>query len=123
MVADRARDADAAWRRQPLQPHRDIDAVAINVAAVDDQVTEIDADAKSQAAFLGKIQIAVDHRALDFAGAAHRVDHAGEFRQHAVAGGLDDPTWCSRIFGSTSSCRCALKRSWVPSSSAPIKRE
>jgi len=28
---------------------------------------------------------------LDFAGAAHRVDDAGEFRQHAVAGGLDDP--------------------------------
>jgi hypothetical protein len=39
---------------------------------------------------LGEIQIAVGHRALDFAGAAHRVDHAGEFRQHAVAGGLDD---------------------------------
>src|ERR1700736_5291401 len=30
---------------------------------------------------------------------------------------------CSRIFGSTSSPRCALKRSCVPSSSAPIRRE
>jgi hypothetical protein len=26
-----------------------------------------------------------------FARTAHRVDHAGEFRQHTVAGGLDDP--------------------------------
>ena len=32
----------------------------------------------------------VGHRALDFAGAAHRVGDAGEFCQHAVAGGLDD---------------------------------
>ena len=91
MVADRARDADAARRRQPLQPRRDVDAVAINIAAIGDHVAEIDADAKSQAALLGEVQIAVGHRALDFAGTAHRVDDAGEFRQHAVAGGLDDP--------------------------------
>jgi hypothetical protein len=37
------------------------------------------------------IQIAVGHRALDFGCTAHRVDNAGEFREHAVAGGLDDP--------------------------------
>jgi hypothetical protein len=30
---------------------------------------------------------------------------------------------CSLIFGSTSSRRCALRRSSVPSSSAPIRRE
>jgi hypothetical protein len=30
MVADRARDADAARCCQPLQPHRDVDAVAVN---------------------------------------------------------------------------------------------
>ena len=28
---------------------------------------------------------------LNFAGTAHRVDDAGKLRQHAVAGGLDDP--------------------------------
>jgi hypothetical protein len=42
MVADRARNAGAARRRQPLQPHRDVDAVAINIAAVGDYVAEID---------------------------------------------------------------------------------
>jgi hypothetical protein len=91
MVAHRARDADAAWLGQPLQAHRDVDAVAIDVAAVGDHVAEIDPDAKAQAALLGEIQITVDHRALDLAGTAHRVDDAGEFCQHAVAGGLDDP--------------------------------
>jgi hypothetical protein len=33
-------------------------------------------------------KIAFGHDALDFGRTAHRVDHAGEFRQHAVAGGL-----------------------------------
>jgi len=91
MVADRARDADAARCRQPLQPCGDVDAVAINVVAIGDHVAEIDPDAKTQAALLGEVQIAVGHRALNFTRTAHRVDDAGEFRQHAVAGGLDDP--------------------------------
>jgi hypothetical protein len=34
MVADGARDADAARRRQSLQPRCDVDAVAVNVVAV-----------------------------------------------------------------------------------------
>jgi len=91
MVADRARDADAARRRQCLQPRRDVDAVAVNIAAVGDHVAEIDPDAKAKAPLLGEIQIAVGHRALNFASTAHRIDNAGEFRQEAVAGGLDDP--------------------------------
>jgi hypothetical protein len=91
MVADGARDADAARRRQPFQPHRDVDALAVDVVAVGDHVAEIDPDAKPQAALLGEIQIAVGHRALNFGRTAHRIDHARKFRQHAVAGGLDDP--------------------------------
>ena len=92
MVAHRARDADAARCGQPLQPCGDVDAVAIDVAAVGDHVAEIDADAKPQAALLGEIQISVGHPALNFTGAAHRVDHAGEFRQQAIVGSLDDPS-------------------------------
>jgi hypothetical protein len=55
MIVDRARDADAARPRQPLQPHRDVDAVAINIAAIGDHVAEIDPDAKAQAALFGEI--------------------------------------------------------------------
>jgi len=58
--------------------------------AISDHIAEIDADAKAQAALLGEVQIAVGHRALNFRRAAHGVDHAGEFRQHTVAGGLDN---------------------------------
>jgi hypothetical protein len=35
--------------------------------------------------------IAVDHCPLHFGGAAHCIDDAREFHQHAVAGRLDDP--------------------------------
>jgi hypothetical protein len=50
VVTNRARDADAAGRRQALQPRRDIDAVAIYVVAVGDDVAQIDPNAKAQAA-------------------------------------------------------------------------
>jgi hypothetical protein len=62
----------------------------MNVVAIDDHVSEVDADAKSQATFLGEIQIAAGHCALNFGGTPYRVHHADEFRQHPVARGLDD---------------------------------
>jgi hypothetical protein len=92
MVADGARDADPARYRQPLEPCGDVDAVAVKVVAISDHVAEIDADAEAQAAFFSEIQIAVRHHALDFGGATDRVDDAGEFRQHAIAGVLDGTT-------------------------------
>jgi hypothetical protein len=69
------------------QHHEIADAAALQLYVA--LVAEIDSDAKSQAALLGEIQIAIGHCALNFAGTAHRVDHAREFRQHPVAGSLD----------------------------------
>ena len=89
-LVDRARDADTARFRQPLQPCRDIDAVAIDVVAVDDHVAEIDTDAENDALVLGDTGIAVDHRPLDLARAPDCIDDARKFHQHAVACGLDD---------------------------------
>ncbi len=74
-----------------LQPRGDVDAVAVDVVPIDDHVAEIDPDAECDALVLGDFGIAVDHRPLNLDGAAHRVDHARKFHQHAVAGGLDDP--------------------------------
>ncbi len=90
MIAHRARDADAARLRQCLQPRGDVDTVAVNVAAVGDDVAEIDPDPKGNALVLGHLGVAVRHRPLDLDGAAHRIDDARKFHQHAVAGGLDD---------------------------------
>ena len=73
-----------------LQPRRDIDAVAEDVVAIDDDVAEIDPDPEPDPAVLGHTGLAIDHRALQLGGAADRVDDAREFHQHPVAGRLDD---------------------------------
>ena len=84
---DRARLGD------PLQSRGDIDAVAHEVAvALLDDVAQMNADAKFDAAIGRHARIALDHRVLHFDGATHRVDHAAELDERAVAGALDDAT-------------------------------
>ena len=53
-------------------------------------VANIDADAEFDAAVRRHIAVPLGHLALDFDGAAHCVDDAGEFGQQTVASGLDD---------------------------------
>ncbi len=57
---------------------------------VDDDVAEIDADAKLDAALHEDGVVAQCHLALQPDRAAHRVDDAGKLDQQPVAGGLDD---------------------------------
>ena len=90
LVAHRARHADAARFRQPFQPRRDVHAVAKNVAVLDDDVAEIDADAELDVAGRGDVGIAPRHAALHLRRAQNGVGDALELDQHAVAGGLDD---------------------------------
>ena len=52
-----------------LQSCRDVDAVAQHIAILDDDVTEIDADAEPDLAFGIDIGIAPRHAALDLDGA------------------------------------------------------
>ena len=82
---DRARFGDA------LQSRRDVDAVAHQVAvALLDDVAEVNADPKDDAAVLGHAGVALDHGVLHFDRAAHGVDDAAELDNRAVAGALDD---------------------------------
>src|SRR5689334_19526807 len=68
----------------------DVDAVAIEVVALDDHVAEIDADAQFDAVVRGGAGVPLGHRLLHRDGTAHRIDDAGKLHQQAVAGGLDD---------------------------------
>ena len=75
---------------RPLEPRGHVDAVAIEIVAVDDDVAQIDADAKLDMPIFGDAGIALDHAALDLDGAARRVDDAAELDQEAVAHHLED---------------------------------
>jgi hypothetical protein len=90
MIADGPRDADASWLRQCLQPRGDVDAVAIDVVVSGDDIAKIDPDPERDSFFLGDIGVAVEYRPLDLDRAAHRIDDARKFDQHAVARRLDD---------------------------------
>ena len=85
---DDVRGENAASRRLAFEAGRDIDAVAEYVVALDDDVAEIDADAKLDGRLSG--QIALTHRPLDRDGAFDRIDDAAELNQCPVAHHLDD---------------------------------
>jgi len=53
-------------------------------------VAKVDPDAKLDPFFLRGSPITLGHPALDLHAAPHRVHHARELREEAVAGGLDD---------------------------------
>jgi hypothetical protein len=89
LVAHDSADADPAGLGQGFEACRDIDAVAVDVAPVPDDVAEIDAHAEPDAALFGHLGLAVGHAALDFHSAPDGIHHALEVRQEAVAGVLD----------------------------------
>ena len=92
VVADRTRDADAAWLGQSLQSRRDVDAVAIDVVTIGYHIAKINSGAEGDALVFGCRCVTVDHCSLDLCGAADRIDNARKFHQHAVAGVLYNAT-------------------------------
>jgi hypothetical protein len=73
-----------------FQACRDVDAVAKDIVAVDDDVADVDPHPEHDLPFRSDARVAPDHAALDLDGAADRIHDAGEFHQHPIAGGLDD---------------------------------
>ena len=85
------RETNLARLANPFEARGDIDPVAHEVAVrLLDNVAEMNADAKLDALFRRQADIALDHAGLDLEGAAHRVDHAAELDDRAVARALDD---------------------------------
>ena len=96
LLAHPARDADPARLGQAFQPCGDVDAVPVDVVALDDDVAGVDADAEADLLVLGDARLPLGHAALDGDGAGDRVDHAAEFAEHAIAHQLDD---AAPVFG------------------------
>src|SRR5215470_18045548 len=87
-----ARYANPAGCRDFLEPGGDVDPVAEDVVAVDDDVAEVDANAERDATVLGPLRGAISHRRLQFDGTAHCIDHARELNEQPVARGLHNAT-------------------------------
>src|SRR5262249_7190526 len=89
-------DADAPGFRDPFQTRRHVDAVAENVADVQDDIAEIDADAELDPFVRRHALVALRHASLYMDRAAHCFHAVAELDQHPIPGGFDDtPT----VFG------------------------
>ena len=93
-----------------------------DVIFLNDHVAQIDADPELYPPRWRDVRVASRHPPLNFGSAQHRVGHAVELEQHAVAGGLDDAAAVLRDAGSMSSIRWVLRRASVPVSSTSISR-
>ena len=101
---------------------RGMDAVTVDIAALDDHIAEIDPDPKPDALVPRQVRIALRHAALNVHSAAHGVDHACKLDQRAVADQLDDAAAVPAIVGSMKSSRRTRRPASVPSSSAAMSR-
>ena len=86
-----ARNHDAPGRRRALEPNGDVHAIAVQLAVVDNEVAEVEADAEHDGGIGRLIAIGVEHCLLDPDGGTQRLDRTGEFDHRAVAGQLDQP--------------------------------
>src|SRR5579859_863090 len=93
---NRARNRDPARLANGFETRGDIDAVAKNIAAIDDDVADIDADPQCQSGLRSRTRLEVEHVALDRGRAAHGIDDACEFGEQAVSRRLDDAAAASR---------------------------
>ena len=84
----------------PFETRCNIDAHHQRDAIVcDDNITEVNADAKFDPLVLRHIGILFCHAALDAVGTSHGVDHAGELNESAIPGVLDDTSVMLSDFG------------------------
>ena len=90
LVVDVARDADTARLGQLLHAIGDVHAIAEEVAALHDDVADIDADAELEPLVLGHRLVAPGDLLLDLDRAQAGFHGARELGDHAVAGAVED---------------------------------
>jgi len=88
--ADRLRDRDPARSGDALQSRRDVDTVAENIVAFDNDIPKVNADTEFNAAIFRDIRVSLANSPLNFDGARHGANHARKFRKYAVARLLND---------------------------------
>ena len=121
LVIDLRRHADRARVRDRFEAGGDVDAVAVEIVALDDDVADIDADAELQRPGVG-LRVAGGDGPLALDGAD---DAETALANSATTESPAEPKmrpWCSAMMASTI-CRQARRSASVPASSAPISLE
>ena len=90
MAEHRLGHQNAARLGQGFQSRRDVDAIAVEVAALHHDIAEVHPDAQHDLPILGYAFVGGGHGFLQLDGALDGIDCAGELDQHPVAHQLDD---------------------------------
>ncbi len=85
-----AGNADAAWRRHVFEARRDVHAVAVDFAFLDNDLVYVDADAGQHALVLGQIGVPLGHSGLNLDRAFNRRHDARKFNEDAIARAVHD---------------------------------
>jgi hypothetical protein len=91
VIVHASRNADFAALDQALEPSSYVHAVAEDVIVLDHDVADIEADPEAHPATFRLAFVSLLKGSLNFDRTANRVEHAGEFGDHAIAGGVRDP--------------------------------
>jgi hypothetical protein len=87
---DGFRDIDGARFGKRLKSRRNVDTVAEDIAILDHDIVEIDADAERNAPFGHQSLVHLRHRIAQGGGATHGLDDALKLDEHPVARPPDD---------------------------------
>jgi hypothetical protein len=87
-VADTAAHADATRDGQGLEPCSHVHAVTEDVAVLDHDVTDVDADAEQHLTRFQQLPISCGNSCLNLNSAADGINDTSEFGEHAVACGI-----------------------------------
>src|SRR5713226_1280275 len=82
-------DADPARLGQSFESRRDVNTIAVNVAAVLDDVAEIDPNTELDTSTFWNPGITCGHFTLNLDGATYRIDYTGELNQEPIASRLN----------------------------------
>src|SRR6516165_7462721 len=104
----------------PLQPGRDVDAVAEDVVTLDQHIAKMDAHTPFHSPVAGKRGVPLRRQALQRQSAFDGADYRAELDQHTVAGRFEDPP--VMLSDEPAATRCSRTACTVPASSSPISR-
>jgi hypothetical protein len=89
LIVDVLGDVDAAWLSEGLEPRRDVDAIAEDIAGLEDDIAKIDPDAKGDPLLGQQHLVSFRGGVAQQSGVASRLDGAVKFDERPVAGPIN----------------------------------